>query len=189
MSNSNVFQVLPFTIEQGFLADKNKVLCVVAKMLGENGAVLCPGIAKAQPSSYITTNSSSTPKLSHEISNPISPATGANDEDIVETETNKKQLTSGLTVRNNSDATAKTGQSNNSKTDKLIISLNAQLSKSNRPAQHNHAKDLQSETRCLLWHVPTLSAKGKRAAWPEYTKWCKNCLKRFSLSDAQAIND
>ena len=189
---------MPFTIQQGSLNDRTEVLAAVSKMLGENGAVLCPGIAHAQLSSYNpNTNQQSTTPVSGFglVSNKPN---YENNIPNVEMGNNKGKFVSSSNGNWNgqwsvfSRSSKKANHSANepnfavfntsSNTDKLLEDLNHELSQAYQEAKQE--KNLQNDSRCLLWHVPIMGRKKGRANWPEETKWCKNCFRKFQLFQA-----
>ncbi|XP_076800059.1 uncharacterized protein LOC143445091 [Clavelina lepadiformis] len=202
-------QILPFTIEEGSLSDKSQVLSAVAKMLGENGAVLCPGITRAlmTPHLYQANKPSPTGGKLDTLDEPnnrqqapttpmarknwlgFAPAASDSSSDgesgsdrfrgrwkILNSypcvaENKRTPSPPGSDVNNNSSAVTPT--------DRLLLTLNKELSKIQRKPAISPSEMHASANRCLLWHVPTPGGKGKRTLWPQEAKWCSHCIRNM----------
>ena len=149
-----LFQVLPFTIDQGPLNDKAQVFAAVSKMLGENGNVLCPGISEFQLSSY------ESKILQHSM--------------LQLTDNQKEDLTPSFRKYNCKPNEQSYNAFKKASTNKLLQQLNREMSKTRENTKYS-AKD----NRCLLWHIPVSGGKGRTTDWPDEAKWCTNCLKKL----------
>ena len=167
-------------------------------MVGETGAVLCPGIISAK----VRTPTPSRPNFAETSSLMPTEQTQGTSKKIktngllkadAEKPTNPKTYTNRWTLlasssheaRFLSKSTKRAPAAQKSSTDKLLHRINEELSKTNAQVK-NSSDSLQNtntDTDCLLWHFPIMGGKGRRLARPEETKWCLNCLKKFKISN------
>ena len=185
--------MLPHTIEQGPLSNKQKVLTAVSRMLGENGAVLCPGITQIRiPSmsdteNYWMSNEEKKPKKNWLGFTPSTSGSLSETEIGCDTKYRGRwKILDNYTGNVKRSVTPPDNASHSSTvspTDKLLMTLNKELSATQRPTNSSLLKQKEqvSTTDCLIWHVPPPSVKNKKT-WPEEAKWCQNCLKKMRVS-------
>uniref|UniRef100_H2ZCV6 Uncharacterized protein n=1 Tax=Ciona savignyi TaxID=51511 RepID=H2ZCV6_CIOSA len=146
------------------------MILIVSKMLGDNGEVVCPGIAKMrhQRRSKMAAEERSASEKAIESTRKSWAALSNDPEDSYKGRW--KMLSDQSGCSSNKEDSAVTP------TDRLLISLNMELSRNKNSNQTND--QLQNESSCLLWHNPSISWKGKRLQWPEEFKWCVYCMRK-----------
>ena len=166
-------------------------------MLGQTGAVLCPGIAKARlPPAEDTDNSwladsSHGKRIQHMKSSMkkkalmgFVPTSDSSSEGEMSYHGDKYRgrwkMPSNFTGKSTRSLTPPENATSNSSTvtstDKLLMTLNKELSESQRQTTLARQKTKSNSTECLIWHVPTPGGKVKKGTWPEEAKWCRKCL-------------
>jgi len=182
-------------------------MSAVEKMLGDNGSVLCPGIARAilTPQTYL-------PRQAQEIRFNEQLRFNPNASGQIKAKKDLESLKDGQQDMEHSGGDRYWGRwkvfnqfaakfDQNYKpsakesfhddkmttpitpTDRLLLSLNKELSQN----QHRQTAQASMENgvtanRCLLWHVPTTGGKGNKALWPTDAKWCANCWRKMNGS-------
>lgn len=165
-------------------------------MLGENGSVLCPGISQArvpmmESDNYCSNGEQDRKQILKKNWLGFAPAQS---ESLSETElSNETKYRGRWKILHNYTANSKrsltppdnSSGSTVSPTDKLLMTLNKELSETQRHNSQalNIRKELNNANECLIWHVPPPSVKGKKS-WPEEAKWCQNCLKKMRSSSS-----
>jgi len=200
-------QVLPHTIEEGPLTNKTQVLNAVAKMLGQTGAVLCPGIAHARlPAIQDDANPWSTSRLQNKRSESrtsaskrkLMTASDSSSEGEMTFNTDKyrgswkilrnpsahaaRSLTPPENASNSCSVVTSSGKLPTSHSEKVLsklMTLNKEVSESQKHTSSARSKHQNNSMECLLWHVPTPGSKIRKGTWPEEAKWCRNCLRKM----------
>ena len=181
--------MLPHTIEQGLLSNKTKVLNAVSKMLGQNGEVLCPGIALARVSPVENVEDSPSCAGGARLKRPEQKAKKNNWLGFAPiTSDSESEMSNGgdrykgrWKILNHKLAKAPRSltppeMSSNSSTvtptDKLLNKLNDELRQASSQAN-------RATLNCLIWHLPISNSKAKKISPPGETKWCQNCIQKM----------
>lgn len=164
---------MPYTIEEGHLNSREKVLSAVSKMLGDNGENLCPtafnaitntgnqiisrdmGMFGSESNGRFTDDSFSSRR------NTMSTSTAVERRNLTgkfgKLKNDRKNLTKNQTQGNSKD-----------KTDDLLRSINNELVRNNTIQSSAHNK-------CLIWHANGYNIPGRKRNVPSQRKWCIHC--------------
>ena len=175
-------------------------------MLGQTGAVLCPGIAHARLPAAEGTSSHWSGRSQNKRFDSKTAASKrklmAASDSSSEGETNfnsdryrgswkilrnpSGHAARSLTPPENASSSCSTATSSGklptSHSEKVLsklMTLNKEVSESQRNTSAARNKSQNNSMDCLLWHVPTPGSKIRKGTWPEEAKWCKNCLRKM----------
>ena len=177
-------------------------------MLGQTGAVLCPGIVHARIPSVMddSSNSWSTNRSQNKRSD--NRVTATKMQPLVTSDSssegemnfnNEKYRASWKIFRNTAAHSARSltppenasrncstvtpsGKLSTSHSDNVLsklMTLNKEVTESQKHTSAARHTNQNNSTDCLLWHVPTPGSKIRKGTWPEEAKWCRNCLRKM----------